>query len=255
MSFNCRPFASRTASRALAFLAVASFAVKPSPVAATPVAAVPGSIMRLPFPSARIKYHMTSSGMGSMSSNMTWTWANGGELFRQDLQGHLSGGLSGQDVNTNSWTFTDGKALYTAMTGEMLSQPAGRKVVLRTMLPRDYFKRLMEMGTRLTPSNQSRVIGHSTILGKPCEIRAVDSNSRASITHNKVWVWKNLPLRMESTTTMKAGGKSYISKTTSIATQLDTNFKPSPSLFRVPAGYKVETMQQFEKEMQKMQNP
>lgn len=235
---NSFPIA-RAACGALLLFAVASLPVKP---------AIAAPATQMPSPSGMIKYHLTSSGAASVSSDMKWTWDKSGQLFRQDLNGHLSGGLSGSNVNTTSWTISDGHSVYTGIPSGLPGQ-AKRKVAIKMTLPPGFMARMTKMGKDIAASSHNRVVGHSAILGKPCDIYAANSKSSAGMTQSKVWVWHNLPLRTETTMTIKAGGKSQVLKTTMVATQVDTSFKPSPSLFRVPGGYQVQTMAQFEKQM------
>ncbi len=233
----------RTAGRAVAFAAVVTvLAAKPLPVVAAP--ALPA---RFPTANGTIKYRMTMGGRMPMNSNISMTWTNYGARFRQDSQIRMNAG--GRSMTMNSWSLYDGKSLYAAMPSGMPGQPAGRKVVMRMTLPQNYLNR-MAMGNSPTAAGAGRVVGHGTVLGKPCEIRAVDLNNPRYKGQAKIWMWQKLPLRSEISMNMKMQGMTQNMKMSMVATQLNTNVKPSPSLFRLPAGYQVQDMGSFQKQMQ-----
>ena len=225
----------------------AAFVLGVCALAPAPAFAAPAS--RIAFPSGQIKYHMTASGMMSMNSDVTWTWDKGGALFRQDMRGGVRVGGSSQSIQTDSWVFSDGKALYSALPTMMPGQKTGVKTALKLALPRGGFNDMMTMGTGVSPSAANRVVGHGTILGHPCEIRSFNGNIRGNQTQAKVWIWQTLPLRTEVTMTQKMGGKAQVIKITSAATQVNTAFKPSPALFRLPTGYKVQSMANLQGQM------
>ena len=248
---NCR-----IAGRAVAFVAVATvLTAKPAPVVAAPKA-IPA---RFPTANGIIKYrmtmgnHMTVSGQMPtndrmpMSSSSTVTWANYGARFRQDTQIRMNSG--GRQMNMNSWSLYDGKAMYSTLPNGMIGQPTNRKIAMRMTLPPNYLNR-MAMGNSPSGAGAGRVVGRGTILGKLCEIRVVNFNDSHVTGQAKIWMWQKLPLRSETFMNIKMSGATQNMKIAMIATQLNTNVKPSPSLFRVPAGYKVQEMSDFQKQMQ-----
>jgi len=233
----------RTAGRAVAFASIATLlAAKP-----LPVVAAPASPARFPTPNGTIKYRMTMGGRMPMNSNISMTWTNYGARFRQDSQVHMNAG--GRAMTMNSWSLYDGKALYAAMPSGMPGQRGGQKIAMRMTLPQNYLNR-MAMGNSPTGAGAGRVAGRGTILGKLCEIRAVDLNNPRYKGQAKIWMWQKLPLRSEISMNMKMQGMTQNMKMSMVATQLNTNVKPSPSLFRLPAGYKVQEMGDFQKQMQ-----
>lgn len=247
----------RIAGRTVAFLTVATvLAAKPLPVVAAPKAT---TAPRFPTANGNIKYrmtmgnHMTVSGQmptndrRPMSSSSTVTWANYGARFRQDTQIRMN--VGGRQMNMNSWSLYDGKAMYTTLPNGMLSQPTNRKIAIRMMLPPNYLNR-MAMGNSPLGAGAGRLIGRGTILGKPCEIRVTSFNNLNYKGRAKIWMWQKLPLRSEIFIDFKIIGATANMKTSMIATQLNTDVKPSPSLFRLPTGYKVQEMSDFQKQMQ-----
>jgi hypothetical protein len=97
------------------------------------------------------------------------------------------------------------------------------KQVLRMKMPKDGGG-AGPTGVPIGGTKAGKVIGKATILGKPCEIRQIDTA--------KVWMWKGLALKMEN-----QGGQGMPMSMT--ATKLEMPFKASPALFKVPAGYTV----------------
>jgi hypothetical protein len=75
-----------------------------------------------------------------------------------------------------------------------------------------------------------------------------------------MWMWQGLPLRSEMAMTFKKpkGQKAARGQTpnippmniTMVATQLNTSVRPAATLFRLPSGYKVQDMGDFNKMMQ-----
>ena len=225
----------RIAGRAVAFAAVATLlAAKP-----LPIVAAPASPARFPTANGTVKYRMIMSGAGSMNNNITMTWASYGARFRQDTQIRMN--VMGRQMNINSWSVYDGKALYNELPSGMFGRPANRKIAMRMTLPQNYLNR-MATGNSPTGTGAGRIVGHGTILGKPCEIRVISLNDALYKGQAKIWRWQKLPLRSEVSTNIKIGGATQKMKMSMVATQLNTNVKPSPALFRLPAGYKVQEM-------------
>jgi hypothetical protein len=108
----------------------------------------------------------------------------------------------------------------------------------------------MAMGNSPTGAGAGRIVGRGIILGRPCEIRVVSLNNASYKGQAKIWMWQKLPLRSEISMNIKMRGVTQNMKMSMVATQLNTAVKPSPSLFRLPAGYKVQEMGDFQKQMQ-----
>ena len=154
----------------------------------------------------------------------------------------------GRKVNMKSWSLFDGKAFYVGMPSGIPGQPAGRKMAMKMTLPPNYLKSMTMGGPSVGSSG--RLVGHGVVLGKTCEIRVVPIKNSNYAGQVKVWMWQKLPLRTEMTSTTKMSGKTQNIKMTMVATQINTAAKPSPALFRVPAGYTVQSMGDFQKQMQ-----
>lgn len=230
----------RTAGRAVAVASIATvLAAKPLPAVAAPA--------RFPTANGIVKYRMTMGGQMVMNNDITMTWADYGALFRQDSQVHMT--IMGRQMTMNSWSLYDGKSLYASLPSGMPGQASGRKVALRTALPRDYFKR-MTMGNSPLTAGGGRLAGHGTVLGKVCEIRVLDLNNPGYTGQAKIWMWQKLPLRSEISMNMRTSGGTRNMKMSMVATQLNTNVKPSPLLFRLPAGYQIKEMGRFQKRIQ-----
>lgn len=236
----------RIAGRAVAFAAVATIVTaKPLPVVAAPKA----TPARFPTANGTIKYRMTMGGKMPMNSNISMTWTNYGARFRQDSQIRMNAG--GKQTTMNSWSFYDGKALY-SLFPRVPGAPGGavgNKTVMRMKMPENYLSQML-MGNAQVVAGRGRLAGRGTILGKPCEIRVTSFNYPTYKGQAKIWTWQKLPLRSEISMNIKMGGGMQNMKMSMVATQLNTAVKPSPSLFRLPAGYKVQEMGDFQKQMQ-----
>ena len=212
------------------------------------------------FPTANgvIKYRMTMNAMPGNAfnrSDITMTWIKNGARFRQDMTMDMTVGA--RKMTMKSWSLFDGKSFYSAMPGGMPGQSAGRKVAMKMTLPPDYIKRMASGNNNLMAGMKgvtSRVVGRGLVLGKMCEVRAMNIKNAQMNGQVKMWMWQKLPLRTDTTMTYSmrdSKGKTQPQKMTMsmIATQLNTNVNPSPSLFRLPAGYKIQDMSAMQKQM------
>ncbi len=240
---DCHIASRKVITRALAFLAVTGL------VAAKPLPSVAAPATRFPTNSGMVKYHMTMGGQMAISNDITMTWASGGARFRQDSLMHMN--ARGRAINIQSWTIFDGQALYMAMPNGMPGQVQNRKVAMRMTMPVNYLER---MATGRVPGIENagagRIVGRGTVLGKPCTIRVLPIRYPQMHGQVKMWMWQNLPLRTETSMMMTLRGKPQNVTMTMAATQLNTNIQPSPSLFRLPAGYQVQNMSALQKQMQ-----
>ena len=219
------------------------------------------------FPTANgiVKYRMTMKG--AMPNNainnsvITMTWINNGARFRQDMTMNVSAGAGAGagKMTMKSWSIFDGKSFYTAMPSGVPGQPAGRKIAMKMTLPPNYLKQILSGNASTMPGMKgvsSRVVGRGVVLGKMCEIRAMNIKNVQMNGQVKMWMWNKLPLRTDTNMTYSMRdpkGKKQPQKMTMtmsmVATQLNTNVNPSPSLFRVPAGYKIQDMSAMQKQM------
>lgn len=236
MNFTFRKAMSRTTLLAL----VGFCAVAPSLSNAATTA------KRFPTSNGAVKYRMTMNGKMAMNGNISMTWTNFGARFRQDSRVNMS--MGAQKTTMNSWSLFDGKALYSALPNGIPGQPAGRKIALKMALPPNYLKS-MAMGGASPANSMGRVVGRGNVLGKMCEIRAIDVKRPNASGVVKVWLWQKLPLRTETDMTVTVGKQSQNIKMSMVATQLDTNLKPNPALFRLPAGYTIKDMSAMQKQM------
>jgi len=180
----------------------------------TPASAAPPA---MPSPSGRVSYRMK---VMSLTGTLDVVWSEGGKKSRSDMRmsGTLPGAPSGTTASTtmDAWGISDGAYIYS-------HQPMWGKTVYRMKMPKD------SRGAAGTPGSvpakelkSAKLVGKATILGKPCEIREVQGS--------KVWMWKGLVLKTEST-----GGMAP----NLTATKLEMPYRAASSLFKVPAGYKV----------------
>ncbi len=168
----------------------------------------------------RVHYTMTSP---KMNGTMTMAWIDHGKRFRQETK--MSVGQPGQQMTMDTWTLGDGRYLYS-------HQPMLGKQVMRMPMPKG--AGASPMGPTPFPSTVGgKVVGKATLLGHPCEIRAMgQGGNRGQV---KAWVWKGMPLRVE--TAGPQGGAMVL-----VATQVETAPHLSAESFKVPAGYEIRDM-------------
>jgi hypothetical protein len=171
--------------------------------------------LSMPSVTGRITYSFNVTPLAGAS---IVTWADGGKKFRQDMKmsGTAPGAPTGASLtNVEMWMIGDGTHLYS-------HQPMMGKQVLRTKIPKG--GATGPAGLPLGGKSTGKLIGKATILGKPCEIRQVNTA--------KIWMWKGLALKMEN-----QGGQGMAMTMT--ATKLEMPYRSSPTLFKVPAGFTV----------------
>lgn len=237
MKFLTRRFAVRAA---VLFAAVGFSVTQPLLSHAAPMVA-----RRFPVANGAVKYRMMVNSQMKLNGDITMTWVNFGARFRQDSRTNMSFGA--RKYTTNTWSIFDGKSFYSGMPSGMPGQSA-RKVAMKMTLPPNYVKNIL-MGGSAASLDKSRVVGHGMILGKPCEIRAINMNDARASGQVKMWLWQNLPLRTEMTLKSKARGAMQNMQMSLVATQLNTGIKPNPALFRLPAGITVQDMSAMQKQM------
>lgn len=187
------------------------------------VGAVPEALaapQKLPSPTGKITYTLTTPfGTGKQ----TLTWADGGKRMRQD-----SSMAAGKQPVT-SWVITDGSYVYSFTS-------FGPKQVSRMKLPPNVAGSGNAGLTMIgSASNMGKVVGKGTVAGKPCEIREVDSPV-GGMKGMKVWMWQNLPLKMEMPSQQGVG-------ISMVATKVEANAKVAASTFKLPAGLPVKDVQ------------
>lgn len=190
-----------------------------------PSAAAPAQ--KLPSPSGRITYQMKGS---MMNGTAVYSWADGGKKFRQDSNLKVNG-PNGQKMDMKGWAMSDGTYFY-------FYQPMMGSTVRRMKLPKNA-PGGPGMGLPMMGSGQvgGKAVGKGNVLGKACEIRQVQGG--------KVWLWKGIPLKAEMSAPAAPGGPGGgrpAMNMSLVATKVDTAVKPSPSLFKVPAGLKIQDM-------------
>lgn len=209
--------ARRTACAALAISAVClTLSASQREVLAAKAKSKPAPTPSMPSATGRVTY---SFNVTPLSGTSLVTWTDGGKKFRQDMKmsGTAPGAPAGASLtNVEMWMIGDGTHIYShqAMMG---------KQVLRTKLPKGGAG-AGPTGLPLGGKTAGKLIGKATILGRPCEIRQVETA--------KIWMWKGLALKMEN-----QGGQGMAMSMT--ATRLEMPYKASPTLFKVPAGYTV----------------
>lgn len=200
--------------------------------------------------SGRVTYNLKNS---MLSGSMAVSWAEGGKKMRQDIRMNLPAAArrasNGRPASITGWTIYDGTNVYTHMP-EMGA--TGAKRVMRLKLSPAQARRMMlgAFNSLGAQTGGGKLVGKATVLGKPCEIREATMNNRSVKARTRMWLWQNLPLRIESTmqvSGMPAGGRAGAPqtrtiKTTVVATNINTSAKPSPTAFKVPAGYQVQDM-------------
>lgn len=179
--------------------------------AAKPAAAL------MPSATGRVTY---SFKMAPMSGTSKITWIDGGKKFRQEMK--MTGTAPGAPAGTANttiemWMIGDGTYLYS-------HQPMMGKQVYKMKVPKAAPGAAGPAGLPVGGAQSGKLVGKGTILGKPCEIRELNSA--------KIWTWKGLALKMEN-----GGGATPAMSMT--ATKLEMPYKAAPSLFKVPAGYTI----------------
>lgn len=192
-----------------------------------------------PVPAGHLVYRTKTSGNIENSMRVaTLRWLDFGRQFR--LDSGLTSTPNGPAVEDKEWTICDGKAVYVSWSSHDAMQ-----LQATSFLKRGIIGLMLHQG--LVPS---KLIGHAVLLGKPCEVRLSEARDPRIRSQDslKLWLWDMLPLRAESrseflgdkipadTTVKERKGIFTISL---VVTSLNTNFRPSSALFRVPAGYKI----------------
>ena len=169
-----------------------------------------------PHATGRIAYKLSNK---MMSGTSTLTWVDHGKKLRQEMTAKAN--ANGKTINLNNWVISDGKNLY------MYNPMLGKKVNRIKMTPEMQKGAGPGMPMIAAPKNLGKALGKATVAGKPCNIHAMPQMPNA-----KIYVWQNLPLKMEFSGAQ--GGMNME------ATKVETGIKPAATLFKVPAGYTVE---------------
>ena len=155
-----------------------------------------------------------------MSGTITMLWSNSGARFRQDSSLRIG---AGGGMNLKTWTIFDGKSLYVAMPPMPGSAGAGTRV----------------MRMKLPPNALASMPGSIGMPGMS-GLNAAQGKGRF-----KLWMWQSLPLRADIQMLVNPRGRRGAPGATSVrvsmrATSLNTSARPSPALFRLPAGSQVQ---------------
>jgi hypothetical protein len=190
--------------------------------------------------SGRATYKMTSN---VFSGTMRLSWTGGGAKYHQDTSMTMRVASNRKAMPINMWSLFDGRNLYT------VSPMFGAKTAMRMKLSPQMSRSMMLSTLNTSPQGLSgKLVGRGKILGRPCEIRQSNvTNDKVSV-HTKVWLWQDLPLRVESLVNIKATqGKNATParkiQTSVVATGVQTGIKFSPALFTLPKGYTVRDVQ------------
>jgi hypothetical protein len=168
-------------------------------------------------PSGRITYKLTSPMMNGTNTLM---WSNFGKSFRQYTVAKVN--AQGKSMDITSWVISDGESIY-------MHTPMQGQSATRMKLTQDILKKMdSNMSMMQAPKNLGKVLGKANIAGKDCEIREMPQG-----VTGKMWVWQNLPLKMEIT------GKNGVGMTME-ATKVETPVTLAPTIFKVPAGMKIQ---------------
>ncbi|MBM3460245.1 MAG: hypothetical protein FJX77_17130, partial [Armatimonadetes bacterium] len=185
----------------------------------------------MPTPSGRIVYKLSST---VMNGTQTLAWMDGGKRVRQDTDSKLSqppGGASGRPpmpaggMSLKSWTIVDGGFAY--MSFPMLG-PEIRKMDLKKAAGR----RTGPGGVPAVTIGKEQVgksLGKGKIAGRDCTI--MEMKSQTGQVAGKVWIWQNLPLKLELITP--------VTTMTLEATRVETPARLDAGTFKLPAGVKV----------------
>lgn len=176
---------------------------------------------KFPHATGRIVYKLSNQMMNGTS---TLTWSNFGGKVRQDLAAKVN--AQGRSMDLKTWVISDGKTVYT-------HNPMMGNVVNRMKLSPEQLAKQGNPGMPMmaAPKGLGKSLGKATIAGKPCTIHQVPQANNA-----KMWVWQNLPLKMEMALGQAGGMKME-------ATKVETGIPLSPALFGVPKGMQVKDFQ------------
>lgn len=169
--------------------------------------------------SGRVTYKLSSRVMNGTNTMM---WTDFGKRFRQDTSAKVT--AQGRTMDMTSWVISDGKNVY--MHGPM----QGQTVMKMKVDPKQIAAR-GGLNMMSAPKNLGKALGKATIAGKQCEIREMPKGA-----NGKIWIWQNLPLKMELTDASGVG-------MTMEATKVETPVNLPANLFQVPAGMKVQDFQ------------
>lgn len=175
---------------------------------------------RFPHATGRIVYKLSNKMMNGTS---TLTWADHGKKIRQEMKAKAN--ANGRPMDLNNWVISDGKNMY------MHNPFLGQKVNRMKLTPEMLNSQGAGMPMMAAPKGLGKPVGKATVAGKPCTIHTMPQAGNA-----KIWVWQNLPLKMEATNP-QAGGMSMV------ATKVETGIPVPPRTFQVPAGMQVQDFQ------------
>ena len=194
-----------------------------------------------------------------MHGPMQISWLQGGKKFRYDTHmatpiaaGSPEGSLA-RTMTVHSWSLYDGTYFYTVTSSKRVS---------RQWVAPEFAGRVASKPYELVGAipNARKLVGRGVVLGKPCEIRQTSarhiiSNGGSIRYYARVWMWRGLPLRIESSIQTSPGSattrrprnadmRGSTIKTSMVATGVDISSKPSPALFKVPAGSMIQDVVQ-----------
>lgn len=202
-------------------------------LAALPAGPTAAQEDKVPSPTGRIVYRVSSA---MMNGTQTLAWADNGKKVRQDTDSQVNpgltpgapaapGGARPQGMAFKSWVIVDGGFAY--ISNPMMG-PAVRRMDLKKV-----------PGQRTGPGgvpnitvgkDLGKLIGKATIAGKPCNIHEL--KNREGKVAGKVWVWKNLPMKLE----VQSGQGAIMLE----ATQVEVPAKVDAAIFKLPKGVQVQ---------------
>jgi len=186
--------------------------------ALAPAVAAPPTKMK--FPTGRISYKLTS---GMMNGTSSFAWIESGKKFRQDMKAKMT--AQGKPMDITTWVIYDGQNVYS-------HNPMMGKVVQRMKVTPEMAKSMANGGLPMAaPSNLGKAVGKGNVAGKACNIHNLGDKGAG-----KIWVWENLPLKME--VSLGQAGQMKME-----ATKVETSIPVKPADFKVPAGLTVQDFQ------------
>jgi outer membrane lipoprotein-sorting protein len=199
----------------------ARFALPAAVLAAATLAPAAAQAPGMKFPTGRISYKLTNSLMNGTS---TFAWVESGKKFRQDMKAKMTN--QGKTMDVSTWVIYDGKNIYT-------HNPMMGQTVQRMKVTPEMAKSMANGGIPMAsaPKSLGKVLGKGTVAGKPCNVHALGDKGAG-----KIWVWENVPLKMEVTLGQAGAMKME-------ATKVETGVSLPATYFKVPKGMNVTDFQ------------
>lgn len=171
------------------------------------------------FPTGRITYKLSGQ---MMNGTTVLQWSDFGNRFRQEMKAKLN--AQGRSMDLTNWVIYDGTNIY--MHNPMLGQQVMRMKVNKGAAGLSGPNMPMLAATK----KLGKAVGKGSIAGKACAVHQLPAPAQG-----KIWVWQNLPLKLE----FAGQGMGMVME----ATRVETGVSLAPALFQVPAGMQVKDFQ------------